>query len=167
MTAKLRHIAIQCEDHESTAEFFKEVFGLREMYRIGANSTGGAIYLTDGTINVAILKIADPAFPNYRPLGLNHIGFVVDDLDQTVAAAKAHGGRTTMAGDQVVPGQLWEFKMETPEGVGLDLYDVHGRGWPGISGLEDLGITGEITAQAHGQSEALAGGPASTGRESA
>ena len=162
--AKLRHVAIQCADHVATAEFFKEVFGLEEQYQVGG-ADGGAIYLSDGTINVACLKIVDPAFPNYRPMGLNHIGFVVEDLDATVTKAKEFGARTTMAGDQVVPGQLWEFKMETPEGVGLDLYDVHGRGWPGISGLEELGVTGKISAGDHQGEQALAGGQATSGHE--
>jgi catechol 2,3-dioxygenase-like lactoylglutathione lyase family enzyme len=163
---KLRHIAIQCQDHVATAEFFKEVFGLEEMYRIdNPGSAGGAIYLSDGTINLAILKIVDPEFPNYLPMGLNHIGFIVEDLDEAVTTAKALGARTTMAGDQVVPGQLWEFKMESPEGVGLDLYDVHGRGWPGISGLEDLGVVGRVTTEDHEKAQALAGGAATSGRE--
>jgi catechol 2,3-dioxygenase-like lactoylglutathione lyase family enzyme len=164
--AKLRHIAIQCEDHLATAEFFKEVFGLEEMYRIDNPGTaGGAIYLSDGTVNLAILKIVDPEFPNYRPMGLNHIGFVVEDLDDAVAKAKAHGAHTTMPGDQVVPGQLWEFKMVSPEGVGLDLYDVHGRGWPGISGLEELGVAGRISTEDHEKAQPLAGGAATSGRE--
>ncbi len=163
---KLRHIAIQCQDHHATAEFFKAVFGMEEMYRIDEPGTaGGAIYLSDGTINLAILKIVDPEFPNYGPMGLNHIGFVVEDLAETVGKAKALGARTTMAGDQVVPGQLWEFKMESPEGVGLDIYDLNGRGWPGISALEDLGITGRITNDSHGMARALKGGPATSGRE--
>jgi catechol 2,3-dioxygenase-like lactoylglutathione lyase family enzyme len=163
---KLRHIAIQCEDHDATAEFFKEVFGMEELYRIGnPESKGGAIYLSDGTINLALLKIVDPEFPNYRPVGLNHIGFIVEDLEETVAKAKSHGGQTTLAGDQIVPGQLWEFKMETPEGVGLDIYDVNGRGWPGVSGLEDLGIEGTSTVDGHKGQHALAGGPATTGKE--
>ena len=38
--------------------------------------------------------------------------------------------------------------MTSPDGVAFDL-DVGGRGWPGISGLEDLGVAGEITAAAH------------------
>jgi hypothetical protein len=138
---------------------------MEEMYRIGTAGDGGAIYLSDGTINLAILKIVDPEFPNYQPMGLNHIGFVVDDLDDTVKLAKAHGGRTTMAGDAVVPGQLWEFKMETPEGVGLDIYDVNGRGWPGISGLEDLGISGRTSTEGHGAAQAMIGGPATSGKE--
>lgn len=162
--AKLRHIAIQCEDHVATAEFFKEVFGLEEQYRVGGE-VSGAIYLSDGTINVACLRIGDPEFPNYLPMGLNHIGFVVEDLDATVKKAKEFGARTTMAGDQVVPGQLWEFKMETPEGVALDLYDVHGRGWPGISGLEELGVTGKISVADHQGEQALAGGKATSGQE--
>ena len=38
-----------------------------------------------------------------------------------------------------------EEKVSAP--LELDLYDVNGRGWPGISGLEDLGVKGEITGE--------------------
>ena len=163
--AKLRHIAINCDDLETSAKFYTQAFELEEVGRAGDISSMGAIYLSDGTINVALIKISDPDYPNAKPDGLNHIGFVVEDLDATVTKAKEFGARTTMAGDQVVPGQLWEFKMETPEGVGLDLYDVHGRGWPGISGLEELGVTGKISAGDHQGEQALAGGKATSGHE--
>lgn len=163
--AKLRHVAIQCEDHNATAEFFKEVFEMKEMYRTSGGEQG-AIYLSDGMINLALIKITDPNFPNFRPLGLNHIGFIVEDLAATVDNAKAHGAKTTLPGDQIVPGQLWEFKMESPEGIALDLYDTKGRGWPGIAGLEDYGIEGTMSAEEHKAQQALSGGAATTGKES-
>jgi catechol 2,3-dioxygenase-like lactoylglutathione lyase family enzyme len=155
--AKLRHIAIKCDDLESAAEFYKSVFGLEEMSRIDVAQTGeGAIYLSDGTINLALIKITRPEFPNYAPDGLNHIGFIVDDVQATVQKALEHGATVALPGDQIRPGEDWEFKMRSPDGVGLDLYDGKGRGWPGISSLEDMGITGRTSADGH-----LAGRPIS------
>jgi catechol 2,3-dioxygenase-like lactoylglutathione lyase family enzyme len=158
--AKLRHIAIQCKDPEVTAKFFKEAFELKEMSRIGLKkaSDGGVIYLSDGTMNVALINIIDPNFPNYEPQGLNHIGFVVQNLEEAVARAEAAGAVTQRTGHQIRAGEFWEHKMTTPDGVAFDLYDVKGRGWPGISGLEDLGIEGEMTADAHAEGRSLQGG---------
>jgi catechol 2,3-dioxygenase-like lactoylglutathione lyase family enzyme len=156
--AKLRHVAIQCDDPKATAKFYIDVFDMKEMNRLGleGDNDGGAIYLSDGTINLALIRIVEPDFPNYRPKGLNHIGFVVDNLDDAVARAAAHGARTVRTGHQIREGEFWEHKMVGPDEVGLDLYDVNGRGWPGISGLEELGVKGEITAAAHESGMALA-----------
>ena len=51
---KLRHVALQVKDPETTATFFEEAF---EMKRIGRTDAGisHGIYLSDGTINLAVL----------------------------------------------------------------------------------------------------------------
>jgi len=155
--AKLRHIAIQCDDPEVSAKFFIEALEMKEMSRIGFKNGGsGVIYLSDGTMNLALINITDPNFPNYGRKGLNHIGFVVKDLDEAVAKATAHGAETERTGHQIRAGEFWEHKMVSPDGVQFDLYDVKGRGWPGISALEDLGVEGEITGEAHGSGRSLA-----------
>jgi len=155
--AKLRHVAIQCDDPDATAKFYCTVFDMKEMYRIGLEEGAeGAIYLSDGVVNLALIRILRPDFPNYRPKGLNHIGFVVDNLDEAVAFAEKHGARTVRTGHQIREGEFWEHKMVGPDDVGLDLYDVRGRGWPGISALEDLGVEGEITSESHKAAKGLA-----------
>ena len=52
---KLRHLAISCEDLEATAEFYSNTFGLR---RVGSakGPTADGIYLSDGTVNLALLR---------------------------------------------------------------------------------------------------------------
>jgi hypothetical protein len=135
---------------------------MKEMSRIDVEETGeGAIYLSDGTMNLALIRITRPEFPNFTPEGLNHIGFVVDDVPGTVEKAVASGAKIALPGDQIRPGEDWEFKMVSPDGVALDLYDVRGRGWPGISALDELGVSGRTTPEAH-----LAGRPiADTGSD--
>lgn len=164
--AKIRHISIQCDDPESLADFYKEVFGLKEMRRIGLEDRGqGAIYLSDGVVSFELIRITDPDFPNFRPMGLNHVGFVVSDLDECVAKAEANGAVTVKKCEEVVPGQLWEYKMRDPAGIDLDIYDVQGRGWPGISNLEEYGIHGETTAEDHAAGNPLAKAEATTRSE--
>jgi len=147
---KLRHVAIKCDDVDKAARFYIDVFDMKEMSRILVEETGeAAIYLSDGTMNLALIKITRPEFPNYTPEGLNHIGFVVTDVPETVQKALDCGATVAMPGDQIRPGEDWEFKMVSPDGVALDLYDVNGRGWPGISALEELGVSGSTTPEAH------------------
>ena len=81
--AKIRHIALTTEHPGEVADFYKAAFDLEEIRR----SDNGAVFLSDGYINLAILnwkmeKDADvgPDGPNYN--GIHHISFQVDDLDQ-------------------------------------------------------------------------------------
>lgn len=156
--AKLRHIAIQCNDPEVSARFFKEALELKEVSRIGLATPGaeGVIYMSDGVVNVALVHITNPDFPNFGPPGLNHIGFVVENLDDAVAKATAAGAVTQRTGQQIRVGEDWEYKMRTPDGVDFDLYDLRGRAWPGIGALEEYGVKGEVTAAAHAEGRPLA-----------
>ena len=48
--ARIRHIALTTENPSKTAAFYKEAFGLKEVRR----SPNGAVFLTDGHINLAV-----------------------------------------------------------------------------------------------------------------
>ena len=81
--AKIKHIAITCEDPDAVAKFYKEGFDLFEVAR-----NARQIQLSDGDINLTILKWktdedADvgPNGENYS--GIHHIGFQVDSLEDT------------------------------------------------------------------------------------
>ena len=76
--------------------------------------------------------------------------------EEAVAFAEKHGARTVRTGHEIKEGEFWEHKMVGPDNVGFDLYDVRGRGWPGISALEDLGVKGEITPESHKSAKGLA-----------
>ena len=75
---KIRHLAIKTEDTEKLASFYVEVFGLKELYR--NRGEGGAIMLTDGYFNLAILPNHDQNSRN----GLYHFGFQVDDAENAI-----------------------------------------------------------------------------------
>lgn len=122
--ARLRHIAVWVRDLESSARFYEEVFGLE---RVGAEtiSLGSGIYLSDGVINLALLK---PAGSNDEThVGAHHFGFIVDDIDETRKKIEAHGG--TFAFTLGDPGKHnFESKFKDPEGV---LFDISAKGWVG------------------------------------
>jgi catechol 2,3-dioxygenase-like lactoylglutathione lyase family enzyme len=127
--AKLRHIAINVENLDEDAKFYSSAFELEEVGRVGT-AESGAVYLSDGIINVALIKISDPNFPNYNPRGLNHIGFVVKDLDEAIDRAEKAGAVATVDRNNRMAGVTWEMKMKAPSGVAFDLSD---HGWPGVS----------------------------------
>ena len=81
-TAKLRHIAITVPDPHKAAEFYMRAFGMRKVGETDwANARG--VYLTDGTINVALLhyKTEEAAGARGRDfVGVHHFGFLVDDV---------------------------------------------------------------------------------------
>ena len=90
---KIKHIAIRTPDPEKTAAFYRDVFGLKE---VGQARTG--YYLSDGHINLAILKSRDEDtaesprdVPGYA--GIHHLGFMVDDVDEICAKLEAAGAR--------------------------------------------------------------------------
>jgi catechol 2,3-dioxygenase-like lactoylglutathione lyase family enzyme len=87
--ARIRHIALVVDDSEKTAAFYTSAFGLKEVFRQKNDDTRGqwAIYLTDGYINLALLPVERPD----RPLGVDHFGFAVDDIDEGLKTAVAAG----------------------------------------------------------------------------
>ena len=127
--AKLRHIAINVDDLDKEAAFYTKAFELEEISRVG-KPDNGAVYLSDGTINVALIRMSDPNFPNYNPRGLNHVGFVVEDLDKAIETAEGAGAISLVDPKHRDAGATWEMKMKTPSGVAFDLSD---HGWPGIT----------------------------------
>jgi catechol 2,3-dioxygenase-like lactoylglutathione lyase family enzyme len=130
--AKLRHVAIKCDDLHWAAKFYSEIFELEEVGRAGDVNDSGAVYLSDGTVNVALIKVHSD-FPNAKPEGLNHIGFVVDDIDKAVERAKQLGAESITDPASVQAGVTWEVKMRTPDGIA---FDFSNHGWPGISALD-------------------------------
>ena len=79
--ARIRHIALTTKEPAKVAEFYKAAFGLKELRR----SPNGAVFLTDGHINMAILNYKTEKSPDVGAHGPNfdgihHFGFEVDDL---------------------------------------------------------------------------------------
>ena len=130
---KIRHIAMTTSDPAKAAAFYKQAFDMREVRR----SSNGAVFLTDGYINLAILnhkteKDADVGAhgPNFD--GLHHIGFEVDDLDSATAQIeRADGVQLTRRDDldaQMGMGgpRNFEMKWAGPDGV---VIDISHTGW--------------------------------------
>ncbi len=125
--ARLKHIAIRTRDVAKTVAFYKEAFGLEE---VGKGRSG--VYLSDGHINMAILKLRTPT----SPAGVEHFGFQVDDLEKTVERVTGLGGGqlTDLARinptDPSNPQSYFEVKVTGPDEQEIDVSDT---GWVGAA----------------------------------
>ena len=133
--ARIKHIAVRTPDPEKTAAFYKKVF---EMEEVGKARSG--VYLSDGYINLAILKSKDQSdgqsngdsprdVPGYA--GIDHLGFVVDDVDATSKVLEGEGASAmgTLDLGQAAGGHsFYEVKYRGPDG---QVIDITAAGWVG------------------------------------
>ena len=87
---KLKHVAIFTPDPEKTARFYQDVFDLEV-----AGPAGTGFYLTDGHINLAILKAREDEEGKPIFSGIEHFGFQVDDVEENAAQACRGRSRRT------------------------------------------------------------------------
>jgi catechol 2,3-dioxygenase-like lactoylglutathione lyase family enzyme len=142
--ARIRHIAIQTQDEEATKRFYVENFGLTVVRKLDSERTSG-YYLTDGHINLAILRFKNDVIAGAERgkgwSGIHHIGFQVESLEETAAkleqsgvarprddinAALGVGAGGALAGHGNV-----EVRYIGPDHVN---FDVSQTGWEGTSG---------------------------------
>ena len=130
---KLRHIAIAAEDPVAMAEFYKKAFDFVEVGRPNGVLADG-VFLSDGTLNMAILKFkTDQLGKGMEFRGIHHFGVLVEDVDEFSKRLESlcaehyidqgHGG--AQAG-------YFEKKFYGPEGI---LFDVAEHPWTGSEPL--------------------------------
>lgn len=115
--ARIRHIAITTADTRKLADFYKQTFEMVEVWARPVEN--GAIYLSDGYLNLAILASTGPGKENVQER-IDHFGFQVDDVDETAALAIRNGGAE---GRSAVPndGRFAEGFIRDPIGQRVDL----------------------------------------------
>ena len=125
MAARLRHIALSVPDPDKAAKFFEDAFGMK---RVGKAGIG--CYVSDGTINVALLKY-DGEVPGFHKgyHGLVHFGMWVDDLDEAEKKVTQASG-CYLAGRPTSPNSFYEAKYRDPNGV---VFDLTHTGWAGAT----------------------------------
>jgi lactoylglutathione lyase len=120
MATRLRHLAIIVPDPETAAQFFEQAF---DMKRAGSGRRG--IYMSDGVMNVALLKKES----DDEPIGLYHFGMWVDDLAESEKKVFDAGG-TYLAGRPTSPNSYYEAKYKDPLGI---VFDLTHTGWIGAA----------------------------------
>jgi catechol 2,3-dioxygenase-like lactoylglutathione lyase family enzyme len=129
---KIRHIALNCEDPETTAEFYKRAF---DMVEVGRNDSPDTkrITLTDGDLSLTVLKYltderADRGDGMGPVKGLHHIGFWVEDIEDTrrrLQEVEAELVRN-LGDPESERGQ--EDRWRGPD---KEIFDVRASGWNG------------------------------------
>ena len=131
--ARIKHIAIRTPDPDKTAAFYKAVFELEEV-----GKAGSGVYLSDGYINLAILRSNEHGssesprdVPGYA--GIDHLGFVVEDVDAATQKLEEEGatpmGRLDLGHAPAGEGKsYYEIKYRGPDS---QVIDISGAGWIG------------------------------------
>jgi catechol 2,3-dioxygenase-like lactoylglutathione lyase family enzyme len=138
--ARIRHIALATDDPAKTAEFYKQHFGLTELYRRPGDTGEKGVWLSDGYIYFAVLKYGEPGVPKLGPgqtselRGIHHIGFYVDDEQATAKALRdanfspvpipKSGG--SEAAPMAAMREAANLKYLGPDAVQID---IRSRGW--------------------------------------
>ena len=128
---KLRHIAFSVPDPWKAAEFYMKAFGLRKVGEVD-NPLAAGVYLTDGVINIALLKYKTDAMAGEDRgkdfVGLHHLGFWVDDAKEACKNVEAAGARYWMGEVPDAGNSFYEVKYRDPNGI---VFDISAHGWGG------------------------------------
>ena len=127
MLKRIHHTAIICSDYEKSKHFYTEVLGLEivaENYRETRDSWKLDLGLPDGG-QIELFSFPDsPERPSYpEALGLRHLAFLVDSVDQVVE-------HLTKAGIEVEPIRTDEFTgkrftfFNDPDLLPLEVYEA-------------------------------------------
>ncbi len=121
---KLRHIALSVPDVAAAQKFFEDAFGMTH-----AGNAQNGVYMTDGTMNVALLakdgKVPGVEHPYY---GVMHFGLWVDNLAQAEEQVKAAGASHFQGRPPGTPNSYYEVKYRDPAGI---VFDITASGWKG------------------------------------
>ena len=110
----IRHLAIMCENPAAEAEFYKDVFELKEVWRHGP-----AVYMTDGEVSLVLLKAREGVKP-----GINHFGIQVEDMDEIQRRLEL--ADVPPAAAKPTDGRYAELGAVDPEG---NRFDISVKGW--------------------------------------
>jgi catechol 2,3-dioxygenase-like lactoylglutathione lyase family enzyme len=131
--AKIRHLALATQDPEKTAAFFKEAFEFTEVGRfgdpVGKPDDSHGVFLSDGTLNLAILKFGwDQIGKGLDYVGLHHFGVLVDDADKWTEKLERAGADCFARRPEGKANTFYEVKFRGPEGLVFDISDSPWRG---------------------------------------
>jgi catechol 2,3-dioxygenase-like lactoylglutathione lyase family enzyme len=118
---RLEHANITVRDSDKTARFYEEVFDFHRRWEGPALAGGHTVHV--GTDDSYVAFFAPPEIEGgsertYLQPGLNHIGFVVDDLDE-IERRLVERGVTTHNHADYEPGR--RFYFDDPDGIEVEV----------------------------------------------
>lgn len=121
--SKIRHLAIKTKDPKRLEKFYTEVFDMKTIHR----EEGGAIYMSDGYLTLALLRNRGDAAPN----GINHFGFDVEDGEEIEARLAKYDEPMTVRPSN---RPFAEHRAMDPDG---NLFDISVHGYNQVEFRED------------------------------
>ena len=123
---KIHHIALIVSDYETSKHFYTEILGLQilnETFRTERNSYKLDLAL-DGAYIIELFSFPDyarrPSYP--EALGLRHLAFEVDDINEASAELQAKNIPTEPIRIDEITGRKFFF-FSDPDGLPLELYE--------------------------------------------
>jgi catechol 2,3-dioxygenase-like lactoylglutathione lyase family enzyme len=124
MIKSLMHVGIGTQDYEKMLTFYRDVLGLKVTFtKPHPNFPGGKVTFLSAAEG-EVLELTQ--YPNPRPpiptvrekgnAGVNHFGFLVDDLDEEYRRLKEHGIEFEGELPPKVPGKRRTYHFWDPEG---------------------------------------------------
>ncbi len=126
MSMKLRDIDGSVADVPAAQKFLEEAFGMTH-----AGDAQNGVYVTDGTINVALLNKhgkAEGIDSNGPFYGVMHFGMWVDNLEEAEKQVEKAGGTYLYGRPTAAKKSFYEVKYKDPNGI---VFDVTASGWKG------------------------------------
>jgi catechol 2,3-dioxygenase-like lactoylglutathione lyase family enzyme len=124
---RIAHLALNALDTEAILDFYRDVFGFRELFEAHKESRKRPGYrnkhVGDGHCNVAIQAFYSGEEGHEARFGIAHFGFLVPDSKAMAERVQASGA--TVKARPAHRTQS-EIRMRDPEGNGCDLSQ---RGW--------------------------------------
>lgn len=119
------HTHYKCSDHEKTAQWFKDVFGFKEVSRRTVRNMPIIALDAGGTIVAFSPRMANEEVED-RPAkarwGVYHICFAVKDLNARAAELRAKGVKFIMEPTKVADNLTISF-VEGPDGFSVELLE--------------------------------------------
>ncbi|ERK28467.1 SMU1112c/YaeR family gloxylase I-like metalloprotein [Clostridium intestinale] len=122
---KIHHIAIICSNYEVSKKFYTEILGLkviREVYRESRDSYKLDLSIGDSQIELFSFPNS-PDRPSYpEALGLRHLAFEVDNIDEVVSELKFHNIDIEPIRIDEFTGKRFTF-FSDPDKLPIELYE--------------------------------------------
>jgi catechol 2,3-dioxygenase-like lactoylglutathione lyase family enzyme len=122
---RIRHIAYNALDPEMMLRFYTQVFGLREVPSsyLRRQQGRGNRFCADGKTNLAIHPFYNPIEGHEPRFGINHIGFLTNEMQATMAELSS----VLKIAPRPSTRPYSEFRFRDLEGNALDLSQT--KGW--------------------------------------
>lgn len=123
MLNKTHHVAIICSDRDKSLDFYMNKLGF-EMIREAVRPQDTLIMLRSGAtvLELFIKPDAPQRVNNPEAMGLRHLAFHVENMDEAVAWLNSHGVETEPVRVDTINGGRFTF-FHDPDGLPLELHE--------------------------------------------